>query len=381
MPAVLSQDFFFQGSPKLEFAQSLIQNGKEPQREVLLRKMEVASYKHYLHLAKKAPRLSLFEKILFLTLALVFVIVGITSAYYYYLYKKETPIRAQNQYLNIAESGFGQTKIALSEMLTSFQVAGVKIQKVEGLAENPDQASGFFTSLADIEKILSQIELVTKNVQNNQQALENTNVPPDFSGLNTQILNFYIDLIKLLKEVYGDHNFLKQMLLAVGPNLYLPTLSQDGLWENQESLEIIKFYQVTKDRANSTLSNLAKLTVPANFGDYYQAQISYLELLVEVSDGIINTLSIQEESQSESATQIEKAYQILTFANQENEALSQKILTEKLRLFDPKKNLDRFAQIKIPQNSIALQLTEAIAKQPQPKLYFLRGRQLPTLFW
>lgn len=343
--------------------------------------MEIVSYKHYLHLAKKGSKLSFFEKILLLFLALLFVTVGITSAYYYYLYKKEAPIRAQNQYLNIAESGFGQTKIALSEMLSSFQVAGVKIQKIEGLAENPDQASGFFISLGDIEKVLAQVELVTKNVQNNQQALENANVPPDFSGLNTQILNFYIDLIKFLQEVYGDHYFAKQMLLAVGPNLYLPTLSQGGLWESQDADEVIRFYQETKDKANTTLANLAKLQVPFDFGDYYQAQISYLELLVKASDGIVNTLSIGEEPQDESATQIEKAYQILTIANQENGALSQKILTEKLRLFDPKKNLDRFAQIKIPQNSIAQQLTETIAKQPQPKLYFLRGRQLPTLFW
>lgn len=343
--------------------------------------MEVVSYKHYLHLAKKGTRLSFFEKILLLSLVLLFVTVGTISAYYYYLYKKEAPIRAQNQYLNVAESGFGQTKIAVSEMLTSFQVAGTKIQKVEGLAENPDQASGFFTSLADIDKVTAQIELITKNAQASRQTLQSTNVPKDFSSLNSQILNFYTDLIKLLDQVYLDHDFGKQMLLAQGPNLYLPGLSQDNLWESQNGQEIIKFYQEAKDKANYSLANLAKLEVPLDFGDYYQTQISYLELLVKVSDSIINTLSIEEEPREDTSTQIEKAYQILIGARKENEALSQKILTEKLRLFDPKKNLDRFAQVKIPQNSIALQLAETIAKQPQPKSYFLRGRQLPTLFW
>lgn len=350
--------------------------------------MEVVSYKHYLHFLRKGTKLSFFEKILLLWLVLLFVTIGTVSAYYYYLYKKEAPIRAQNQYLNVAESGFGQTKIALSEMLTSLQVAGVKIQKVEGLAENPDQASGFFISLADIDKVLAQIELITKNAQANRQTLENADIPPAFADLNAQILNFYADLIKLLGEVHDDHDFGKQMLLAQGPNLYLPTLSRDNLWESQDGQEIIKFYQEAKDKANYTLANLAKLQVPFDFGDYYQTQISYLELLVKVADSIINTLSIQEETSQETASQVEKAYQILIGANKENEALSQKILTEKLRLFDTGKNLDRFAKVNISQNSIEAQLSETLANQPQTKTIkipsqlpkFLRGRQIPTLF-
>lgn len=351
--------------------------------------MEVVSYKHYLHLLRKGSKLSFFEKILLLFLVLVFVTIGTISAYYYYLYKKEAPIRAQNQYLNVTESGFTQTKIALSEMLTNFQVAGVKIQKIEGLAENPDQAIGFFTSLADIDKVTAQIELITKNAQASRQTLENIKVPPVFLDLNAQILNFYTDLINLLNQVRKDHEFNKQMLQAQGPSLYLPTLTKDDLWENQNGPEIIKFYQEAKDKANYTLANLAKLQAPFDFGDYYQTQIAYLELLVKVADSIINTLSIQEEPSQETASQIEKAYQILIGANKENEVLSQKILTEKLRLFDAGKNLDRFAKVNISQNSIDNMLSETLANQSQTRTIkipsqlpkFLRGRQVPTLFW
>lgn len=344
--------------------------------------MEVVSYKHFLHLAKKGTKLSVLEKILLVGLVLLFATVGTISAYYYYLYQKQAPIRTQNQFLNVAESGFGQTKSALAELFASFQVAGVKIQKIEDLTASPNQESGFFISLADIEKILSQIELVAKNIQISKQTLENINVPPAFSDLNAQILNFYADSLKLLDQIRYDHYFTKQMLLATGPSLYLPTLSKDGLWESQDTDEIIRFYKETKNKANITLANLAKLTPPADFDNYYQAQIAYLELLVKVSDSIINTLSVRQEDQE--ITPLEKAYQILVSATRENEALSAKIATEKLRLFDTKKNLDRFAQITISQNSISAQLAETIANQPQIKSIkmpnFLRGRQIPMLF-
>ena len=70
---------------------------------------------------------------------------------------------------------------------------------------------------------------------------------------------------------------------------------------------------------------------------------------------------------------IEKAYQILTLARKDNEKLSLKLLNERLRLFDTKRNLDRFAALKLVKNSIDDKLTFAYANQPQPKSLKLPG--------
>src|SRR3989344_1711853 len=100
-------------------------------RYILL--MIVRSYQHHLNLINQKPRSSIFKKILVFNLLLFLAILGFVSAFYYWQFKKEAPLRARIHYLEVASGGFTASKQSLDETLTTFQIAGAKIRTVDNL--------------------------------------------------------------------------------------------------------------------------------------------------------------------------------------------------------------------------------------------------------
>lgn len=340
-------------------------------------------YKHYLEALDKKSGLQLSTKLLIALFLLIFTTVGTISALFY-KYQKEEPARRQYQYLQSISTDFESSSASIGELLTTFKVAGDKIAIVDSLQETAESASGFFVSLDDIEKEIAIIEQTRENLNQKQLRLEEKSSPRGLADLGNQIIEFYNQSASVMSDLYNDHLFAKQLLLAAGPKFYLPTLTDDQLWEKGDKQEIINYYESSKVEANVALSNLAKLSPAPHFQEYYQAQIAYLTLLVNLADNIINTLSVSDDKDKESATQIEKAYQLLVGAKRENESISKKLLEEKLKITDIKENLAKLAPIEIRKLSIQENLTFAFAQTPaikEPKLpSFLRGLQIPSLF-
>lgn len=315
------------------------------------------------------------------TLAAAFIAVGTISASIYQ-YQKEAPLRAQYQYLETVRIDFSASAQSINEVLTTFNVAGDKVEILDSLKESTSSASGagFYVSLDDLEKSISKIESTQQNIQLKKSTLEKKSIPDKLLDLNNQILDFYSQTIVTFSQLNSDHLFAKQLLLASGPKFYIPTLTQDELWEQKDQQKIIDYYQSTKEEADIALDDLAALSVPPHFEQYYNAQVAYLTLLVNLSDNIINTLSVQNDSDIEAATQMEKAYQLLVGAKRDNETASKKLLEEKLKLVDLGQNLNKIAPIEIRKNSIEQNLDLALAStprlQPQNRLLFAIYEQI-----
>lgn len=340
-------------------------------------------YKHYLEALDRKSGLQLWSKLLIVLFVLIFSAVGTASALLY-KYQEEEPARRQYQYLQSVSTDFESSSQSLEELLLTFKVAGDKIAIVDSLQESSESASGFFVSLDDIEKEIAIIDTTRDNFNQKQLRLVEKSSPRDLTDLSSQIIEFYNQSASVMSDLYDYHLFAKQVLLASGPKFYLPILTNEKLWEKSNKVEIINYYQSTKEEANVALTNMAKLSPPPHFQEYYGAQMAYLTLLVNLADNIINTLSISDGTDPDSATQIEKAYQLLVGAKRENESISKKLLEEKLKISDVKENLARLAQIEIRKISIQENLAFAFAQTPaikEPKLpLFLRGLQIPSLF-
>jgi len=336
--------------------------------------MAVYPYKYYLQLLEKGSKISFVQKILLTFFGVLFIFAGTASAILFYQYQKYLPIQAQNQYLQLAHGGFTSVSQSLEELLTAFKVAGAKVEVIDKSKESSASAAGFFVSLDDIQKTLSKLQSTKEDIKFQKNLLEEKTTPEVYSGLNNDLLNFYQKSEELIDGISADYQFTKELLLVLGPDFYLPVLSNESLWHSGKEQEIASYYQKTKESADGTLEKLQKLSVPDNFRTYFDVQMKYFELVINVSNNIINTLESKEKINADSATQIEKAYQIMVGASRENEAISQKLLEERLKLFDLKVNLEKFSSLNLAQNSLQTKFDDSFQSQPQSKMdQFFRG--------
>lgn len=342
-------------------------------------------YKHYLEFLDQNSGSAILHKLLIVASVFIFIATGAISALYYYKYQKETPKRQQYQYLKATAGDFSSASQSISELLQAFRVAGDKVTKIDTAMESSQSASGFFVALDDLERNLSKIKVTEENIEGKRLSLAKKPVPQVLIEFKGQILDFYEEAQTVLLALYKNHLFAKQLLLASGPKFYLPQLSEDNLWEISSKEKILDYYKNTKDEANTALRELAKLSPPSDFKPYYDSQIAYLTILITLSDNIINTLSVADDKDSESATQIEKAYQLLVGARRENEPRSKKILEEKLKIVALPENLNRLSAVEIHKNSIMENLelaTNATFNGEEPSyVRFLRGLQIPMGIW
>lgn len=333
------------------------------------------SYRNYLDFIQKKPESTVFSKITTVLLIVIFLVVGISAAAFY-KFHEEAPLLAKYQYLESVNTDFSGAINSVNDILVSFKVAGDKIEVVDGLKESSASASapGFYVSLDDVERMLSKIEATSQNLQSKKSSLEAQAIPDDLVDLANQVDSFYSKSSVILTDIYKDQLFAKQLLLASGPKFYLPTLTDDYLWQKQDKAEITNYYQSAKDEANTSLAALSKLSPSPKLQDYYKAQINYLTLLVKLSDDIINTLSISDDKNLDNATQIEKAYQHLTNAKKENLKNDQDLLMQKLKLVDVEDNLNKLTPLELQGNAIQVVLKNAYENTPQvePAEYYIR---------
>ncbi len=363
--------------------------------------MLVQAYKQYKDfLDSRRPRFYFIKKSAAITFTILFVALGAISAFVYYQYNKIEPQIIEAQYLDNLNGSFNTGKQSLEDVLTTFKIAGAKITLVDNLKESSNSASGYSISLDDIDKTISKIDAAREIFQDQKNQIASTNIPLKFHETQNQLVLYFGSGTTLLSDLKTEHRFDRETLLALGPNFYLPILSDKSLWHVGNEQKIISYYQNTKSNVNEALTNLSRLTPPEEFRNYYTLQTSYLELLGKVSDDIINILKNASPSpgptpspspQTEAAvtdtttnpngqvTAVEKAYQLLVDADKKNEKLAQDLLNEKLNLFDRKRNLDKFAQVNLIGNSLNDKIAQLYSTQPQINSYQMPAGLLKLL--
>ena len=331
--------------------------------------MFVKSYKYYLRLLEKKPKLSVVQKFLFLLFGLIVIIGGGSSALFYWQYQKETPIRQENTYLEQISTGFVSAEQSVNDLLNGFQVAGVKIQSVDQLKEASGSAAGFYVLLDNVDRTISSIESAQKNIAFQKEQLTKISTPSVFNELHSEVLAYYDESLNLFDNLLKKHRFAKDFLIASGPSFYLPILSNESLWQTGKNDEIIVYYEDIKKEADDTLNKLFHLSPPEDFQEQFKTQIAYLELLVKTANSVLDLLSQSDDQNTENATQIEKSYQTVVGARRENEKLSEKLLNRRLDLVSAKQNLEAFASVKIRQNSLTSNLEDIYQKRQEIKIY------------
>lgn len=328
--------------------------------------MIIHSYKHYLLLIEKKPRLSALQKTAGLIFATLLITLGILSALFYYQYQKEAPQRHKKQYLEIASTGFVSTAQSIEELIQIFQVAGVKIQILKNQSETSSEfQTGFFSTLDDLSRLISKLESSHQNLTNQKSLLKSQQPPQDLQEINQDLLNYDQQTLAVIENTKKDYQFLKDLILALGPNYYLPQLSDESLWKEGSEKEIITHFETLKSEADQALASLSRLNAPEEFTDHLKIQTKYLELLVTTSSKIVEILTKQAVVKEDEATPLEEAYQILTKAKEENNSLAMTIFSQRQNLFSPQRNLDRFASVRLLQYSLQTKLQEASTNQIQ----------------
>src|SRR3990167_2377090 len=309
--------------------------------------MQVSSYRHHLELSLQKAKPKFVEKSFFLIIGVILLGLGFLSSLFYYQFKLDEPLRAQNQYLENVIGSFSQTKQSVNETRQSFQVAGANIKFVDNLKESTPQAAGYYTYLNDIDSTRAKIDSLEKNIRYQKTQSRRTDVPVKFQSVTDDLNNFYDISLNILQQSKSEQTFAKEMLSATGLSFYLPVLADEAMWASLDTKQIKSYYENKKLEANTSLTALAKLTVPPEFKPYYDAQIAYLTLFVETGGKVVDILNLPDDKDPEAATQLEKAYQVLNSAKSQNEPIAQTLLAQRLKVFDQKRNYERFAQINI----------------------------------
>lgn len=331
--------------------------------------MHAYSYKHFLT-SRQSLRLSPLQKLALVVFGALVITFGIISTLLYQEYPKETPVRTKKAYLENTIIQFDSTKSTIDELIKSFQVAGSRIDFFKPQQESQTK-DAYYVANNDLERMIAQIKLAQVNLKTAEKSRYTNTVPFEFKDLDIEIKNHHSQLFVYLDELLRTYQIAKDIAMALGPDLYFPTLTSEGLWKKQDKKEITSYYQQKLDNADGALAELARISPPAQFENYYKNEIAYLEVLVDLAKNVNNTLSLQDETGAETVTQIEKAYALTVNADRDMQDLKQKIQKERSNLFDTQKNLNNLAQVKITQNSIGSELEYFASQYAQVKIIIL----------
>jgi len=310
------------------------------------------SYKDYLRFVTTNKKNPFVLKIAIVLLVIIFIAFGAVSGLYYFGQKALEPQRQRQAYINSTAQNLDQTKKSFEEILSILQVSGAKVETIDSLRESSKSADGFYASLEDYQKMLSVLE-TAKNTFGAQKENQNkAQIPAEYEDLKNETAAFYQDAQNYINFQIVKYTFAKELLLALGPDFYSQSLTKSSLWKENNEKEILDYYTKIKAGAANALVNLAKLSVGDEYKGLLKLETDYLQQVVKLSDGVINTLSVQNPNQPDAATALEASYQLLINAQKENEKVYLDLEKEKERLFNQGQNIPMLVKFVDSQDSL-----------------------------
>ena len=229
------------------------------------------SYKYYLDLLDTKPRFSILEKAVLSIIGFFLISIGFFTALFYYQYQKEAPVRTQAAYLEIATNGYNSAKESQEELLSSFKVAGTKTQFGQTVKGATESSNLYSSSLDDVNRLLAKTASTRQTILSQKKQLEKTVKPAIFTGLNKELVDYYQKSATILDKIEKEEKFAKDVLIALGPDFYLPKLTDESLWQTGKNKEIIAYYDNLKNSANARKINrcLYQLTWVLGWPSYF----------------------------------------------------------------------------------------------------------------
>jgi len=330
--------------------------------------MSTLSYREYLNILKgPSTHKKVFKSMLLAAFIGTFFLLGVLSASFFYYKKSVEPQIVAADFFQNTSAGFISTKQSLVDVLNTFQVAGEKVSVVDNLQNSQNAQKGYLIDLEDKQKLLEKIQLASQNIQFQKAQLQKIVTPTAFLNLKADLVSYYTDSAALLYKTQKNHQFFKDMLLVLGPDFYLPILSDDSVWKSQDPQKVLTYYEDKKAKVRDTLTNIGKISPPDEFKSYYNDEVAYLELFASLSTDISSVLRSKQEQKPDQAQPLEVAYQKLTDAKSQNSEIAARLLSEKQRLLVLNENLDKFASIRLQANSLESRIKDESAKYENSK--------------
>lgn len=280
--------------------------------------------------------------------------------------KQVIPVNEQAQYFQSAGNSFYKSKQTMDELRASLQVAGAKTLKVDLLKEASPAARvpGFFTTLSDIQKTIDFIKLTRGNIANERTALENINPPQLYLELDAQIIEYMGQSEKLLTKMENDQFALKEIVRLTSPIFFLPTLSEEEIWESGDIEKIKAYYQKKLVQARQAQELFSIIETDENLKSYKGLHISHLLLVINLSENIISTLERPiEDDEAKRLELTEEAYQILIGAKRESEGITFQLQSQRVNLTSLSNYSDDLASLGNRERIITSGLLEGIGTE------------------
>ncbi len=298
--------------------------------------MSTVSYRDYLEIFEKYHKdsISVVKSLASLALVIIFVF-ALSVLISTKSNQKVEPVNQQAAYFDSVNSSFYKTKQSLDSLVGSFQVAGTRTQNVSSQESSPSaNIPGFFITLGDTQNLIAQIKAAKDNIQTEENSVKSLETPDIYKQLSQELVEYQNQSQIFLTKAQDTQEQLKDLIIAAGPNFYLPTLSDESVWQTQDVDKIKAYYEGKKKDAQKALDNFAKLSVAPALQNYHKAQLSYFQLVTNVSDNILKVLNKPPDTNAsvDQPTSVEQAYHLLTGANQDNQIIAQNLLDERLKL-------------------------------------------------
>lgn len=333
--------------------------------------MYAQSYREYLdEIEKPSPQKNVLKQAVLGIVIFSGICFALFSAYRYVEYKNDLPKKAKMLYVQSTKAGISTVNQSLEEIISSFKVAGVNLEKSEENASTQaTYQSTYYKTLTEVVRNLTKIESAKKNITFVENDIKKMQAPKGTDSINSEVLAYLKDSYGLLDELENEQKVSKDFLLAAGPELYFVQIADDSLWQRKNKDEIRTYYE-----NKITEVQMAKLKF-VQFSNKNEsvasAQIAYLELLENMSKNIVAVLSEREKLQPDAVPQVEAAYQVLNDGQKQNVEIAKTIAAEKLKLAKVEDNLPAFYPLLARADNLEIKLNELERQDDSSKLEHL----------
>ncbi len=298
--------------------------------------MPAITYREHVDLFNKYRVASVPYSKIFLSLAFALVLSLSVSLHMTSVNNRQVvPVNEQAQYFQSASNSFYKSKQSVDDLRASLQVAGVKTQRLDNLKEASasGRVPGFFVTLGDIQKTVDNIRLSRNNIENERKNLENSSPPELYKTLDAQINEYIIQADNFLSAMEKDQIALKEIISAATPAFFLPTLSDEEVWESGDIEKIKAYYAKRQAEAQEAYDSFKKTETLPQLQPYKDLQLSHILLVVNVAQNINSTLGRPTPETEEGKLQLqEEAYQVLVGAKRENDELADQLSQQRIQL-------------------------------------------------
>lgn len=283
----------------------------------------------------------------------IFLIILLALVYLVYEAHRKLTISAKQDYIGLVSANLISTDQSMDELITTLSSSNSNYEKIVGSAQVQGSAN-YSLVVENNEKNLSQIELLKENLDFQKNLLDTAKTPEGYESLKNDFSSYYTDSGTVLDELGSIYEYENTMLQSFNVSLHNKNISDKAIWAAKDSETIKNYFKTLKFEAEAALARLKGITRVQKYESYHNLHLNYLELLNTASQEVIVTLENATvlSFADDQVDSIEMAYKISVDAQDKIAKLSEKISSERLRLFSIEQNMQNIENLSNAQKTL-----------------------------